>query len=543
VSTSNAIEPQPSASWPITAVIVIALLAMFRAVGNDWSNYDDDLFLFRNPYYDPPTLASLGYYWTHGFRGLWTPVTHSAWWIVAKFSQIDAFEPGAIRLNPWTFHAFNVLLHCVASVLVYLLVRRVVRGTWAATAGAAVFAAHPVQVEAVAWACGTKDVLAVLFAFAAILFTTGRGGRWRTMLAIAFAALAMLSKPSAVVLPVMVAVYAWISGTGIPACNSVVGEIGLRPIQTGMPVPLSRWLIALAMCALAIPVAIIARQVQIAGDVPPVSLLARLVVAIDAITMHFYHLSVPVLAADYGLTPGQLLTSPRRWWTWLIPLALAFAVWRSRDRALIGGTALFVVALAPNLGLAPFQFQVYSTVADRYAYPAMLGIAIVIARLLTLAAGRFALGSAGRHVAAALGLLLVVGMCLRSFKQCATWADAGSLWSHTLSVNGSSPLAHNNLGASLIAAGNLRAAMAHFEIAAGQGSATDGFALLNLVQLHLRLGEAEAATDAAIRLVHTYRKRADFDADLERKTVDRFAAEIGRISPSATERLRVAVRR
>ena len=535
--TSVDVKSTPS-RWPVAAVIFIALLAMFRAVGNDWSNYDDDLFLFRNPHYDPPTLASFGHYWTHGFRGLWTPVTQSVWWVVAKFSQIDAFEPGAVRLNPWTFHAFNVSLHCVASVLVYLLVRRVARHAWAAVAGAVVFAAHPVQVEAVAWACGTKDLLAALFAMTAILFATRRTGWWFVLLSICFAALAMLSKPSAVVLPVMLVIYAWIGGTGIPAC---VDRRSKDP-QAGMPVLPRTWLIAAAMCLIAVPIAIIARRVQIVGDVPAVSLIARPIVALDAIAMHLYHLCVPLLAADYGLTPVQLLTSPRRWWTWLIPVAIAIAVWRSRDRALIGGAALFVVALSPNLGLAPFQFQVYSTVADRYAYPAMLGIAIVVARLLILSAERFSLGKVGRRAAVALGLLLVVGMCIRSFKQCATWTDAGSLWSHTLSVNASSPLAHNNLGASLMASGDLRAAMAHFKIAASQGSATDGFALLNLVHLHLRLGEADAAADAAIELIRTYRKRADFDAELERRTVDRFAAEIARLSPTAAERLRAAVR-
>jgi hypothetical protein len=474
---------------------------------------------------------------------LWTPVTHSAWWVVATFSSLDSVAPGAIRLNPWTFHAFNVLLHCVASVLVYLLAHRVVPCVGAALAGAAVFAAHPVQVEAVAWTCGTKDILAALFSFAAILFATSRDGVWRLSLAIAFAALAMLSKPSAVMVPAMLVAYQWLSGTGIPACDSADEKIDLPSTQTGMSVPLNVWLVTLAMFVLAIPVTMVARKVQIVGDVPPVSLLARPLVALDTIAMHLSHLLSLRWCADYGLTPAQLLSTSRRWWTWLVPVVLTLTAVHSRDRVLVGGIALFVIALAPNLGLASFQFQVYSTVADRYAYPAMLGVAVVVARLLAMNCKRSSSGTKSRWSVFAVGSLAIVGMCVGSFRQCATWADAGSLWSHTLTVNADSSLAHNNLGASLMAAGDLRGAMAHFEIAASNGSATDGFALLNLAQLHLRLGEADKAADAVIRLVQTYRIRAEFDAELEAQTIDQFARQIARIDPAAAERLRQQVRR
>ena len=38
---------------------------------------------------------------------------------------------------------------------------------------------------------------------------------------------------------------------------------------------------------------------------------------------------------------------------------------------------IFAVALAPVLGLVPFGHQEISTVADRYLYPSMLGLALV----------------------------------------------------------------------------------------------------------------------------------------------------------------------
>ena len=40
---------------------------------------------------------------------------------------------------------------------------------------------------------------------------------------------------------------------------------------------------------------------------------------------------------------------------------------------------VFVFGMVMNLGLAPFQFQFHSTVADHYAYLAMLGPALAVA--------------------------------------------------------------------------------------------------------------------------------------------------------------------
>lgn len=522
----SSIVPTTSNRWPIAFVVAVAVLAMARAAGNDWSSYDDDLFLFRNPSYDPPTLASLAHYWTHGFRGLWSPVTHSTWWAIATISQIDNFEPGAVRLNPWTFHTFNVLVHCIASVLVLLLARRVVGSMWPAAFGAAVFAAHPVQAEAVAWTCGTKDLLAATFAMAAMLMATStRGGTLRICAAVLLAALAMLSKASAVVLPAMIVVYAWLVERAF--CDQDAPNRLHRRI----------WIVAGLSLAIAVPVMIVARRVQIVGDVPPVSLLARPIVALDAITMHLGHLLAPHrLIADYGFAPDELLTSGRRWWTWSVPLALTSFFWRSGDRIVAAGAALFALALLPNLGLAPFQFQVYSTVADRYAYPAMLGVAIVIARLLEC------FGATRHRPIAAIAVLLIVGGCILSWRQCATWANATSLWSHTLRYNPTSTLAHNNLGASLMAAGDLRGALAHFEIAADHPGSAHDFALLNLAQLHVRLGNADAAADAVVRLIESYRRRSDYDPQLGRQTVDRFVDYIGRIDPAAAESLRNRVR-
>jgi hypothetical protein len=83
---------------------------------------------------------------------------------------------------------------------------------WPAALGALAFALHPVQVESVAWAAEAKDLLAGLLAVAALWqyvrfakFNQQGGRGYRTPYVIATIALvlAMFSKPSAVVVPLL----------------------------------------------------------------------------------------------------------------------------------------------------------------------------------------------------------------------------------------------------------------------------------------------------------------------------------------------------
>ncbi len=68
--------------------------------------------------------------------------------------------------QPWVFHAVGIGLHATCSILVLVLLRLFV-GRLPALFGAAVFAVHPLHVEAVANGVGQAEVLAALFVLVA----------------------------------------------------------------------------------------------------------------------------------------------------------------------------------------------------------------------------------------------------------------------------------------------------------------------------------------------------------------------------------------
>jgi tetratricopeptide (TPR) repeat protein len=105
---------------------------------------------------------------------------------------------------PAGFHLSTALAHAAASVLLFLLLAGLV-STPAAFAGAALFAVHPVQTEAVASIVGRADIYAAGLCFAALLAWSRLPAR-STALRVAVPALFLLalgSKESAIVLPAL----------------------------------------------------------------------------------------------------------------------------------------------------------------------------------------------------------------------------------------------------------------------------------------------------------------------------------------------------
>ena len=65
--------------------------------------------------------------------------------------------------RPFGFHLTSILIHLANTLLVFLLIRRLTRQVLVATLAGLIFAIHPVQVDAVAYISGRRDVLFCLF--------------------------------------------------------------------------------------------------------------------------------------------------------------------------------------------------------------------------------------------------------------------------------------------------------------------------------------------------------------------------------------------
>src|SRR5262249_33688899 len=135
--------------------------------------------------------------------------------------------------------------------------------------------------------------------------------------------------------------------------------------------------------ALAVGGAILAAHFQKApGLTTSVSTPLRPLVALDAIGFYLRKLVLPMnLAGDYGRTPRAVVESGALWTSWIAPIALIAILIMLRRRAplLLLAACFFVAPLLPVLGLVPFDYQEFSTVADHYLYLSMLSVALAFA--------------------------------------------------------------------------------------------------------------------------------------------------------------------
>src|SRR5438552_7044593 len=127
------------------------------------------------------------------------------------------FDCGAFGLRSGAHHFGNIVLHGIASVLLFLVLRQMTgqgqsmasaarTSDWRSAFVAAVFAIHPLRVESVVWIAERKDVLSGFFlmlTLAAYLYYARKPsiGRYMTM-SILFA-FGLMSKPMLVTLPIV----------------------------------------------------------------------------------------------------------------------------------------------------------------------------------------------------------------------------------------------------------------------------------------------------------------------------------------------------
>ena len=431
-----ALPPGPARRWrhlvPPLLVAVVTAAVFARLAWCGFTYWDDQDTIWGNARLNPPSLAAVHYYWTAIGRGtpgeLYTPVTYTVWSALAAVAGRPPDADG-IRLSPAVFHAANVLVHAAAAAAVCRLLLQLFGRPWPAVAGGLLFGLHPVQVEPVAWCSGTKDVLCGMFAAAALsayvsaVRAGGRGGRRGWYLAAsALFALAMLSKPTALVVPPMAfAIDVLLVGR---SARAAAGRL---------------WPWAVMM----VPCAIWTRTAQPADWASPVALWQRPLVATDAVAFYLAKLAWPArLCVDYGRRPAAVVAGGAIYWTWVAPATvLAALAWRP-SRPLAAAAALFALPLVPVSGLVPFDFQFYSTTADHYLYLPMIGVAVAACwGLVRLGdrTGRIAGGSAATAV-------VLVALAARTAVQMPVWQDTRALFTNVLRVNPLSFTAYGEMG-------------------------------------------------------------------------------------------------
>ena len=329
-------------------------------------------------------------------------------------------------LNPAGYHATNLLLHGATAALLFRWLLALVKRFWPAFLAAALFAVHPIHCEAVVEVGYREDLLATLFLLAglnaAVRFRPEeRGGCWwPAVLTICAFFISIASKESGVAGPAVLAAYwflfrrkenwrpwvALIAATGVVVGGFLAIRLGLQPKNSGIFIESPSWLAATWDDLFLIQIRIWAAE------------FLRIVWPAD-------------LCADYNgysIRNLQFLGA-------LLSVGLFCGlqiVAGMRNRLVILGIAVFWFSLLPVSNFIP----IYRPMADRFLYMPLIGVALMLAALMSNVRAR----AAWTPALVAAGMLVAGGLAAATYQQQQCWRTDLSLWSETAQRN---PFSYN----------------------------------------------------------------------------------------------------
>ncbi len=181
-------------------------LCFSPALKGDFLNWDDNTHLLENAATKGFSVEHLHMAFTQTIGRVYIPLTTLSFTV----------ERSLFGDNPFVFHFDNVLLHAFNSCLVMALACRLGLNVPVAFFAALLFALHPMKVESVAWITERKDLLCAFFYFLSILFFDRYLKKQQgkiLAISVGCGVLAILAKPMAISLPLVLGVWMWFQKT------------------------------------------------------------------------------------------------------------------------------------------------------------------------------------------------------------------------------------------------------------------------------------------------------------------------------------------
>lgn len=342
--------------------------------------------------------------------------------------QSFALNHATTRLNPAPYHAANILLHGLASFLVWHFARRLSLDAVVATLAAVLFAVHPIHAEAVANTVGRAELLATVFLLGGLLVLLPQDrspGAGRAAAASALFLAALFSKETAIC-------YA-------PVGLLVLGWATIRPTRGAVRWWLTHAALLLAPLAIYLPLRYVALEHQLMWahepdpGMNPLALVEQPDRLLHALTIvgHYVRLVLaPVqLRANYGLAVidprGGIGTLALLGVLGVVGVGAALVglfrgerLWRTLG--LLSAVLVVSYALISNM-----LILIGVSLAERLFYwpsvPVLLGLTLVITTVWRRAvAGGLFSGPMHRFLQTA-GVALLVALALRSAVRSADW--------------------------------------------------------------------------------------------------------------------------
>ena len=425
--------------WAALAVAFITFIVFLPSLNNGFVNWDDDVYVSSNNTIrslSPDSLKQMFRF----YEVNWIPLT---WLSYAIDYQLWGLTPAGYHLTNIVLHSINTFLLCL--LVAYLILSRnkgksfnnaegiLRKALVAGGVTALLFGIHPVHVESVVWVSERKDVLSTFFVLLTLIAyvkyagageSRGQSGTRYYVLGLVFFLLALMSKPMAITLPVILMLLD-------------VYPLERFHLRRGVSLQKRVFLEKVPFIVLALGSAILTIMVQQRAIKPAAvyPFANRIVMAIKGTYFYLEKMVLPLGLSPYYPYPTRDISFlfPRYFVPLLVVILLsAFSVWAWRKgwKVFAAIWAYYLVTLLPVIGIVQIGGQ---AAADRYTYMPSIGpfflagLGIAVGSERVWGAGGVS-GRSGR-VLFLLPVLLFSLLGALTIRQINVWKDSVALWS------------------------------------------------------------------------------------------------------------------
>ncbi|MDP7247815.1 MAG: tetratricopeptide repeat protein [Candidatus Peribacteraceae bacterium] len=407
-------------SWPAILIIVITFLTFAGVLGHEFLSWDDEILVTQN--YLVRNFSPM-IFWSYDPE-LYIPITLLSFQI--NYALFD--------LNPFWYHLTNLIIHISNALLVFWLSLMIIKKRYLAVFAALIFAVHPLNTEAVAWISARKELLSTFFMLSALITYVKTGDkRWMIVLSLILFVLAMMSKVTALVLPLILILY-----------DQAQPKSENRNPKTYIPFLLLAGIFAV--------IAVVGKSIAVIQ----LTTTEMVLLAFRSTTFYLQKFLLPIkLSAIYGAPDPISIQNWEIIFSILIVALLitATCIFRKMKVAMFA-SGFAILTIAPSF-MAYMKSDGISVAADRYAYMPSIGLAMLIVLIVS---------SIRKQDFVIFILVAVISSCMfLTIERNKVWATTEVLFQDIIKKNPTSHITHNNIGNMHLNNGDLRTALLYLE--------------------------------------------------------------------------------
>lgn len=469
--------------YAVIGIFVITVLIYFSVYNYDIILYDDPFhYQYAKSLSDIPLLERIKHLLIDTVNTNWHPVTTISFYL---------FDNVLFNFNSGLSHLLNLCIHLANIFLIYLILKKAQLSKTVNTITTFLFAAHPINVETVAWIGERKGLLAAFFLLLTILSYQAKivSGNYKYyFLSICFFTLGMMSKASIVMFPFFILLsHAIRENKPLHLCNRIMLKVLIIEM-----IPF------LLICTIiGTYIVLIHREQGALGMMDKVDLLHRFNNFINSIRIYISQILIP---SNFSIEYPYRTTIPTQELTisYLVVLILLTALLYSYFKSQFTFLCLswFLAMLIPLSGIIQTGSHPH---ADRYLYIPAIGIFLFVAQ------------SSASHLMQAKKLLVITCISLAvviAFSSHATllrWKNTGTLFEDSIDTAGETIIARINLAAYYFQFNKMEKGFENYEILR-KNHPTEHYTYITLSQTLYNDGDfdkAEIIVKDALSIFHT----------------------------------------